>query len=1054
MEWSENLKPASNYPPESRTEGFSSPGQGFLQGPTNINPRPPVFFVPTGVRHVLNYSFQTGEEFALGFMQERASNSREPSLLPTTSEEQSYADQRTVPISPHVGLRSASDAPATNAVLETEKKGPPSLRRFALGASSEDVRSPGFGKRYDDSPVSSELPPTKMKFLCSFGGKFLPRPGDGKLRYVGGYNHVLQLNKDISWRELLRRTRKLCNKFHAIKYQLPGENINLLISVSSDEDLHLMMDECRVLEDGEHKPRIFLFSSEDGDVDDGSVHSNVGKIDADAERQYVIAVNGLDGSGDAFNKRASASATEMDQLMFELGEAKMSKSASSSATVSAMDLITPLKTPSKPIQVKQHIGVAAYLKNQDNEEQFEEDDMYLYSGHRHQDIFFNKDSNIFFPSPVPTESTTYPSKHKQGITNFSKPLNELKTLPRIVDGLHGEMRIADGEVPRKEIKAKEDSVSEKNDEAALSWHFTDKLPVPTKQHEGSPSDNVPAEPSNAASRVFQTERILREQVEPLIRLAKSDDLIGFQQLGLNENYIMTEESTTAGKSADLSPGGHLNSSDMLSSPAQVPEDVILQIPKSKDFGDAQLNQGEQMFSLEESERSHKSLHKLRSHGSQEDAASQVEKRIDGESYRNSFGSQRKIEKSDKENGVQTTVRSVELKFSPAGAKSCNRSQESPSSTSSPSTPSGNRTAKMCDKFSQCGSQDQGYSLLKISLTRSLENDGSSLLVLNRSHELREDVREANQEQEEYEAERVEEIGLPAVDAISRDLNISNVQIIKNDDLEDLREVGAGTFGTVYHGKWRGTDVAIKRIKNSCFLYHSSQTDKLILEFWREAGILSKLHHPNVVAFYGVVKDGPGGKLATVTEFMVSGSLKKVLLRRDKYLDRRKRLMLAMDAAIGMEYLHSKNIVHFDLKCDNLLVNLKDSSRPICKVADFGLSKMKQTTMVSGGMRGTLPWMAPELLTINSNRVSDKVDVYSFGVVMWEILTGEEPYGDMHYGAVIGGILNNTLRPSVPSSCDVEWRKLMEQCWAANPDQRPSFTQIAAQLRSMLDAVQA
>lgn len=54
----------------------------------------------------------------------------------------------------------------------------------------------------------------------------------------------------------------------------------------------------------------------------------------------------------------------------------------------------------------------------------------------------------------------------------------------------------------------------------------------------------------------------------------------------------------------------------------------------------------------------------------------------------------------------------------------------------------------------------------------------------------------------------------------------------------------------------------------------------------------------------------------------------------------------------------------------------------------------------------------------------------------------------------GGILNNTLRPSVPSSCDVEWRKLMEQCWAANPDQRPSFTQIAAQLRSMLDAVQA
>ena len=56
-----------------------------------------------------------------------------------------------------------------------------------------------------------------------------------------------------------------------------------------------------------------------------------------------------------------------------------------------------------------------------------------------------------------------------------------------------------------------------------------------------------------------------------------------------------------------------------------------------------------------------------------------------------------------------------------------------------------------------------------------------------------------------------------------------------------------------------------------------------IEFWREAEILSQLHHPNVVAFYGVVKDGPGGTLATVTEFMVNGSLRHVLLRKDKYI---------------------------------------------------------------------------------------------------------------------------------------------------------------------------
>jgi serine/threonine protein kinase len=68
-------------------------------------------------------------------------------------------------------------------------------------------------------------------------------------------------------------------------------------------------------------------------------------------------------------------------------------------------------------------------------------------------------------------------------------------------------------------------------------------------------------------------------------------------------------------------------------------------------------------------------------------------------------------------------------------------------------------------------------------------------------------------------------------------------------------------------------------------------------------------------------------------------------------------------------------------------------------------------------------MAPELLSGSSSKVSEKVDVFSFGIVLWEILTGEEPYANMHYGAIIGGIVNNTLRPTVPNYCDPEWRML-------------------------------
>ncbi|CAL9060789.1 unnamed protein product [Musa banksii] len=278
--------------------------------------------------------------------------------------------------------------------------------------------------------------------------------------------------------------------------------------------------------------------------------------------------------------------------------------------------------------------------------------------------------------------------------------------------------------------------------------------------------------------------------------------------------------------------------------------------------------------------------------------------------------------------------------------------------------------------------------------------------------------------------------------------IGHLQVIKNSDLEELQELGAGAFGTVYHGKWRGTDVAIKRINDRVFSGKPSEQERARADFWNEACKLASLHHPNVVAFYGIVLDGPGGSVATVTEFMVNGSLRRVLQKNEKVLDRYRSLIIAMDVAFGMEYLHSKNIIHFDLKSDNLLVNLRDPQRPICKVGDLGLSKVKYETLMSGGMRGTLPWMAPELLGGKDNKYTEKVDVFSFGIVMWELITGEEPYGDMHYGAIIGGILNDTLRPPVPESCDAEWRSLMEQCWATEPSQRPSFTEIASRLRAM------
>ncbi|KAF9662810.1 hypothetical protein SADUNF_Sadunf18G0093000 [Salix dunnii] len=334
-----------------------------------------------------------------------------------------------------------------------------------------------------------------------------------------------------------------------------------------------------------------------------------------------------------------------------------------------------------------------------------------------------------------------------------------------------------------------------------------------------------------------------------------------------------------------------------------------------------------------------------------------------------------------------------------------------------------------------------------------------------AHEQNQEKEDSNESVEIQHKAKLEDLKNKLPEKVNSGFPVSeglgHLQIIKNSDLEELQELGSGTFGTVYHGKWRGTDVAIKRINDRCFAGKPSEQERMKDDFWNEAIKLADLHHPNVVAFYGVVLDGLGGSVATVTEFMVNGSLRNALQKNARNLDKRKRLLIAMDVAFGMGYLHGKNVVHFDLKTDNLLVNLRDPHRPICKdglgvnmalrslhVGDLGLSKVKCQTLISGGVRGTLPWMAPELLNGSSSLVSDKVDVFSFGIVLWELLTGEEPYADLHYGAIIGGIVSNTLRPPVPETCDPDWRSLMESCWSAEPTDRPNFTEIANGLRAM------
>ncbi|KAM3278285.1 hypothetical protein ACQJBY_045874 [Aegilops geniculata] len=729
---------------------------------------------------------------------------------------------------------------------------------------------------------------TKVKLICNFGGTFLPRPSDGELRYIGGDRHLMKISRDISWQELVSKTTRLIRRAHTIKYHLPGEQLSMLISITSDDDLRHMIDECIVLEENREMINMYLFSRKD---DERHVRFVVqGSSDAEKEAQFIALVNGIittPGYELGAHSIGRSSANDLDQLMFGISveagpPAGRTEEASVPIKSKPLQSITvPPVTASGQLErtppSTQRRMINQYYKAQGNEES-------MISAAR-------KTSKASPGASAPSEST---AQHQQTATDTYRTTGAQEKIS-----------------PRKQLQIPLDNSS------------------------------VTTQPSNS--------------------LRKNTNFQPHNRVEISEP---SHEST--------SPGGGNISANLQYPERSVPTNSI---QKNQPAGPAT------------------SVLPF--------ASTPLDKRINLQ--------------------PNTLVRA-----------SSDTIQERPSS------PTTDEHSSEITRF-----RSVGTGIINPQIRAPLQEAEDNAAPSIPEAELRET--------------KSSEKSLPANAVLGRDL-MSNVQlmsykwqIISNDDLEDLREMGAGAFGTVFHGKWRGTDVAIKRINNSCFSYQSSQADKLITEFWREAAIISKLHHPNILALYGVVNNGPGGTLATVTEFMVNGSLKKVLSRKDKYLDWRKRVLVGMDAAIGMEYLHSKDIVHFDLKCDNLLVNVKDPSRPICKVADFGLSKMKQATMVSGGMRGTLPWMAPELLTMSGTKVSEKVDVYSFGVVMWEILTGEDPYDGMHYGGVIGGILSDTLRPPVPTSCNPEWRKLMEQCWSTEPERRPSFTEVATCLRSMLQA---
>ncbi|XVF66637.1 hypothetical protein PTKIN_Ptkin10aG0052900 [Pterospermum kingtungense] len=281
---------------------------------------------------------------------------------------------------------------------------------------------------------------------------------------------------------------------------------------------------------------------------------------------------------------------------------------------------------------------------------------------------------------------------------------------------------------------------------------------------------------------------------------------------------------------------------------------------------------------------------------------------------------------------------------------------------------------------------------------------------------------------------------------------------------DLRHVIArGTYGTVYRATYDDQDVAVKLLDwGEDGIATTAETAALRASFRQEVAVWHKLDHPNVTKFVGAsmgtsnlkipLKNPsadshsslPSKACCVVVEYLPGGTLKQYLIRnRRKKLAFKVVVQLALDLSRGLSYLHSRKIVHRDVKTENMLL---DAHRNL-KIADFGVARVEaQNPRDMTGETGTLGYMAPEVL--DGKPYNRRCDVYSFGICLWEIYCCDMPYPDLSFADVSSAVVRQNLRPEIPRCCPSSLANIMRKCWDANPEKRPEMGEVVGMLEAV------
>ncbi|KAI4389909.1 hypothetical protein MLD38_002077 [Melastoma candidum] len=246
-------------------------------------------------------------------------------------------------------------------------------------------------------------------------------------------------------------------------------------------------------------------------------------------------------------------------------------------------------------------------------------------------------------------------------------------------------------------------------------------------------------------------------------------------------------------------------------------------------------------------------------------------------------------------------------------------------------------------------------------------------------------------------------------------------------------IGHGSFGSVYVATNRETG-ALCAMKEVDLVADDPRSAESVRQLEQEIRFLRRLNHPNIVQYYGseTIED----HFYIYLEYVYPGSISKYVQEHFETMTESVVRNFTRHILSGLAYLHSKSIIHRDIKGANLLVD----SMGVVKLADFGMAKHLSGQVSVLSLKGSPYWLAPELLqgavTSKTNPdIARAVDIWSVGCTVIEMVNGKPPWGELEGPRAMFKVLNGS--PPIPDKLSPEGKDFLNLCFRRNPAERPS-----------------